>query len=156
MLTLYFWLISYSSAHPSYSERKILSCVTTEHQDHLNDAESLSISAAYCRHNDCLLALEVNHVISCPFSIIWHWQPFQNIGAIWKGKGGARTDGQTDTEHRQRCMPGTWSFQHIWQQIIWEMKWDCILHIETYGGIWERSFQFHARLTKSYRKRYCR
>jgi len=44
----------------------------TGHQDHLNDAEALSLSAADCRHSDWLLALEVNHVISGLFSIIWH------------------------------------------------------------------------------------
>jgi hypothetical protein len=50
----------------------------------------------WCRHNDCLLALELNHIISGPFSIIWRWQPFQNTGEL---SGTVDTLGRTDTEH---------------------------------------------------------
>jgi len=49
-----------------------------------------------------------------------HWGDLEGEGRC----GFTRTDGQTATEHRHRRMPGTWSFQQIWQQIIWEMRLD--------------------------------
>jgi hypothetical protein len=63
-----------------------------------------------------LVSPRSNHVISGLFSIIWHWQPFQNIGDL-QGEGRCgftRTYGHTATEHEQKYIPGTWSFQQTW------------------------------------------
>jgi hypothetical protein len=54
--------------------------------------------------SDCLLAPELNHIISGPFSIIWRWQPFQNTG---EPRGDSGTDSHwTHTHTHTRVRPG--------------------------------------------------
>ena len=122
-----FFFLAYKSllSTPKLLQReRDISCFKTEHTDYLYGAESLSLSAAECRHTDCTLSLEVNHVISGLFSIIWHWQPFQNIGDLGLGGGVGRrvvrihADGQTATEHKQRYIPVLWSLQQMCQEIV--------------------------------------